>query len=155
MTYLPTIIVRHRRENRKKCSLTPLETRDDCLFFNYPQAVLPDLSSHIVLKIDAPPLSIEDARYGLLILDGTWRLAAAMEKSLPQNAIARSLPGNFRTAYPRRQTECPDPNAGLASIEALYIAYWVLQRPTEGLLDAYYWKNLFFERNPRLLQPIA
>lgn len=155
MIYPPTLILRHRRENRKKCSLTPLEKRSDCKFFTYPQTTLPDLSSHLLLKIGAPPLTKADQPKGILILDGTWRLAKVMEGQVPPNIEARSLPSDFQTAYPRRQTECPDPTAGLSSLEALFIAYWVLERPLDELLDHYYWKDLFFERNPRLLKPFS
>ena len=139
---LPTIIWRHRRENLKKCSLRGLEGRGDLVFLTYPIDPLPDLSNYLLLKVGAPPLSIDDAHRGLFIIDGTWKLAAVMERGCPPMET-RSLPGNFRTAYPRRQTECLDPEKGLASVEALYLAHLILQRSVEGLLDRYYWKDLF------------
>jgi len=40
-----------------------------------------------------------------------------------------------------------DPTNGLASIEALYVAYHILGRPTEGLLDHYRWANEFLDSN--------
>ncbi len=139
---LPTIIWRHRRENLKKCSLKGLEGRGDLVFLTYPIDPLPDLSNYLLLKVGAPPLSIDDAHRGLFIIDGTWKLAAVMERGCPPMET-RSLPGNFRTAYPRRQTECLDPEKGLASVEALYLAHLILQRSVEGLLDRYYWKDQF------------
>lgn len=143
----PTIIFRHRRENLKKCSLKGLETREDILFYTYPKDPLPPLQGYILLKLDAPPLTKDDANKGLLLLDGTWRLAQAMESSIQSISIeARSLP-LFKTAYPRRQTGCLDPQSGLASIEALFIAYHILQRPKKGLLDSYYWKDAFLLLN--------
>ncbi len=149
-----TIILRHARENLKKCSLTGLENRRDCRFFTYPKEPLPDISSYILLKVGAPPLSKEDQNRGLFLIDGTWRLASVMEAQIPiqmkESMIERSLPDHFRTAYPRRQTECPDPEKGLSSLEALYIALFILERPLEGLLDRYYWKDLFFQKNPEL-----
>lgn len=154
MNYLTTVILRHARENLKKCSLSGLEKRQDCQFFTYPKDSLPDLRSYILLKVGAPPLSKDDRDRGLFLIDGTWRLASVMETQVPitikETMIARSLPNHFRTAYPRRQTECPDPERGLSSLEALYIAYFILGRPLEGLLDRYYWKDLFFELNPEL-----
>jgi pre-rRNA-processing protein TSR3 len=39
----------------------------------------------------------------------------------------------------------------LASIEALYMAYHLLGRPTEGLLDGYRWAEVFLELNEVLL----
>lgn len=144
--YPPTIILRHRRENLKKCSLSGLESRSDCRFFTYPKDSLPCVSSYLVLKVGAPPLTAADQDRGILLIDGTWKLAEIMGKQVA-NLEARSLPAEFRTAYPRRQTDCPDPETGLASIEALYITYLLLGRSPEGLLDRYYWKEAFLERN--------
>lgn len=132
----------------KKCSLSGLEKRSDLLFFTYPcDALPPEVSSYLLLKTGAPPLSPRDASRGLLLLDGTWRLAKTMEKQLPHTLEIRSLPSHFRTAYPRRQTDCPHPEEGLASLEALFLAYLLLGYSTEGLLDHYYWKNRFLELN--------
>ncbi|HSX10609.1 MAG TPA: hypothetical protein VLF94_02695, partial [Chlamydiales bacterium] len=89
-----------------------------------------------------------DSSRGLLLIDGTWRLAQIMEKQLPWKLEARSLPGHYRTAYPRRQTDCPDPESGLSSIEALYIAHLLLGKSTDHLLDTYHWRDLFLEKNP-------
>ena len=150
MNYPATIILRHARENLKKCSLAGLEKRADCRFFTYPKEALPDISSYILLKVGAPPLTKEDRGRGLFLIDGTWHLAAVMEKQIQKTLIERSLPNHFRTAYPRYQTKCPDPERGLSSLEALYIASFILERPLEGLLDRYYWKTLFFQLNPEL-----
>lgn len=140
---MKTVILRHRRENLKKCSLTGLENHSDLAFYTYPVDALPDYSHYLLLKVGAPPLSEADRDRGLFLIDGTWRLAQVMEKQLPYKLEARSLPGGYQTAYPRRQTECPDPSSGLSSLEALYIAHLILGRSVEGLLDHYYWKNDF------------
>jgi pre-rRNA-processing protein TSR3 len=143
---LPTLIVRHKRENLKKCSLRGLEGHPQLRFSTYPTDPWPELSSYVLLKIGAPLLSKEDAHLGLLIIDGTWRLAALMERQCPQ-IEARSLPPSCRTAYPRRQTDCLDPEQGLASVEALYLAHALSGRPMDGLLDHYHWKDEFFRKN--------
>lgn len=145
----PTVVIRHRLENLKKCSLRGLETRPDFAFLTYPYQTLPDLPHYIVLTLDAPPLTEEDAPHGLLILDATWRYALKMFRQLEGNPlfVFRSLPSHYRTAYPRRQDDCPDPLRGLASIEAIYLSYRLLKRKTEGLLDNYYWKEKFLEIN--------
>ncbi len=144
-----TVVIRHRRENLKKCSLRGLESRTDFLFLSYPFHALPDLQNYIVLSLNAPLLTVADAEHGLLILDATWRLAEKMTKSIEDQPqfIYRSLPDFYRTAYPRRQEDCCDPERGLASIEAIYLSYLILQRNTEGLLDNYYWKEQFFQKN--------
>jgi pre-rRNA-processing protein TSR3 len=144
---MKTIIIRHRRENLKKCSLFGLEGRPDLQFFTYPIDPMPDLTGVLVLKVGAPPLTLLDASRPLLLIDATWRLAHAIEKKIPPNLEARSIPNNLRTAYPRRQTDCPDPEAGLASIEALFIAHLILGREVDGLLDRYHWKNSFLKLN--------
>ncbi len=139
----PTIILRHRKENLKKCSLRGLEERADCRFFSYPCRTLPDLSRYVLLSLDAPPLSSEDAENGLLLIDGTWRYAAVMEKIIPLSLPRRSIPSGYLTAYPR----CQEDDRGLASVEALFIAYRILGRPADELLDHYYWKKAFLEKN--------
>lgn len=142
----PTIILRHRKENLKKCSLRGLERREDFRFFTYPQETVPDLTGYILLTPEAPPLSKEDAAYGLFLIDGTWRYAEKMVRSCSPMEC-RSIPENFRTAYPRSQEGWINPEKGLASIEALYLAYLLTGRNPQGLLDHYYWKNIFLEKN--------
>jgi pre-rRNA-processing protein TSR3 len=148
-SFPPTIILRHRKENLNKCSLKGLEERSDFLFFTYPGSELPDLSGYVLLTLDAPPLSKVDAESGLFLIDGTWRYASLMYRQLPKpnGLIYRSLPSELKTAYPRRQLDCPDPERGLASIEALFAAYAILGRDTSSLLQNYHWKEQFLEMN--------
>ncbi len=147
-----TFVIRHTKENRKKCSLTPLEERADFEFFTYPQCrgQLSDLTGAILLDFDGPELSQEDCDCkGIVVLDGTWRYAKNMRQHLPglQSCSVRRIPSGFVTAYPRKQTECLEPEAGLASIEAIYIAYTLLGWDPKGLLDSYYWKESFMIKN--------
>ena len=145
--FLPTIILRHRKENLKKCSLTGLENRDDLEFYTYPlKTPLPDLSNYVMLDFKGPELSLDDAHLGIFLLDSTWKYEKVMRKAIP-DLPKRSLPKNFRTAYPRKQTACDDPDRGLASVEALYLAHKLTGRPTDGLLDHYHWKDDFFTLN--------
>ncbi len=151
----PTIIWRHRKENLKKCSLSGLERRSDLLFFTYPRHSLPDMHGYVVLDLDrdCPILSVDDCSRGLFILDATWRYAGAMSKAAEpflEGTVKRSLPKTLRTAYPRRQEDCPDPGRGLASVEALFASYSILGRDTTGLLDHYYWKESFLAINGSL-----
>ena len=148
-SFLPTIILRHRKENLKKCSLRGLESEKDLLFYTYPSNMPASLEGYVTLYLDdfpTPVLSKEDANYGLFFLDSTWNYETSMHKQVKNRypLIYRSLPANFVTAYPRKQTDCPDPEKGLASIEALYVAHFILKRPLEGLLDNYHWKDAFF-----------
>jgi len=135
--FLPTIILRHRKENLKKCSLRGLEARDDMIFYTYPKEkpVIPEKT--VLLHMDGKQLSKEDGDAALFLIDSTWKYAPVMERSLPPME-KRSLPAGYRTAYPRYQTECDDPKRGLASVEALYVAYILTGRDPSGLLDHYY-----------------
>jgi pre-rRNA-processing protein TSR3 len=139
------VIVRHRHENPRKCSILPLRGRPDLVFLNYPVAERPPLDGYVHLAAEGPPLSAADAGCGLLLLDGSWRWAAAMTRDFA-DVPPRSLSG-YKTAYPRVSKRGTDPDNGLASVEALYVAYRVLGRPTDGLLDHYRWAEEFLRLN--------
>lgn len=145
MSFPPTIIVRHPKENPKKCSVLPLKGRDDLLFFTYPAKNLPPLDKYIRLAADGPPLSESDREHGILLLDGSWRWAENMIRSF-EHVPPRSLSG-YVTAYPRVSKLGTDPDNGLASVEALFVAHHLLGRSTDGLLDHYHWKDAFLEAN--------
>ncbi|MBI3408834.1 MAG: hypothetical protein HY040_10795 [Planctomycetes bacterium] len=144
-TFPITIIVRHRRENPKKCSVLPLRGRDDVRILQYPVARPLDLEGYIRLAAEGPELTAADADKGILLLDGSWRKAHEMTAAFA-GVPPRSLHG-YRTAYPRVSKLGTDPKNGLASIEALYIAYRILGRPVDGLLDHYHWAEEFLKRN--------
>lgn len=148
-SFPPTYVLRHRRENLKKCSLRGLERREDFHFYTYPTSILPPINGYLLLALDAPPLTKEDSSSGLFLIDATWRYAEKMLAFVDRERMMerRSIPSGFLTAYPRRQEDCPFPEQGLASIEALYIAYKILGRDRESLLDNYYWKADFLEKN--------
>jgi pre-rRNA-processing protein TSR3 len=151
----PTIVIRHRKENLKKCSLRGLEKRHDFQFFSYPFEKVPIfLHSHVLLTMESDAvLSKRDASAGLIILDATWRYAHIMENNMPMLATVqkRALPKKIVTAYPRKQTACPDAVFGLASIEAVACAFAILGKPFIHLLDGYYWKESFLEKNRTFL----
>jgi pre-rRNA-processing protein TSR3 len=139
------VIVRHAHENPRKCSILPLRGRPDVIFLNYPVANRPPLEGYVRLAAEGPALSPADAAAGLLLLDGSWRWAGAMTRDF-RDVPARSLTG-YRTAYPRVSKQGTDPDNGLASVEALYVAYRLLGRPTAGLLDHYRWAEEFLRLN--------
>ena len=141
----PTVIVRHPKENPRKCSVLPLRGRADVVVLGYPVRERPPLDGYVRLAAEGPPLSAADAEKGLLLLDGSWRWAAAMTRDFA-DVPPRSLSG-WRTAYPRASKRGTDPDNGLASVEALYVAYRILGRPTDGLLDHYRWADEFLRLN--------
>lgn len=143
--YPPTVIVRSPRENPKKCSVFPLRQRPDVIFLNYPATRLPPLHGYVRLAAEGEELSGNDAEHGLLLLDASWRWAEVMNRAF-LDVPPRSLHG-YRTAYPRKSKRGTDPENGLASIEALFLAYHILGRPTAGLLDHYRWAEEFLRLN--------
>jgi pre-rRNA-processing protein TSR3 len=144
-SYPPTIIIRHAKENPRKCSILPLRGRPGIVILGYPVKQMPDFASYIRLADEGPELSPVDLTCGLLLLDGSWRRAGAMTQAF-QHVPPRSLHG-YQTAYPRVSKLGTDPAHGLASVEALYIAHRLLCRPTEGLLDHYHWRAEFLRLN--------
>ena len=152
------VIIRHRKENLKKCSLRGLEGREGFLFLRYPEClegVFPSVEGCILLDVDGSELVPTDQE-PLILLDATWKYATQMRNNIPQLAECqrRRLPDTWRTAYPRYQTGCSDPERGLASIEALYVASLITGRSTDGLLDGYYWKDQFLEKNNPFLDDL-
>lgn len=141
----PTILIIHPKENRAKCSLEPLRGRPDLHFVEFTPSLSTELSGYVRLSPVGPPLTAADAHCGLLLVDGSWRHAARVHRHFA-SVPPRSLAG-VRTAYPRVSKLFEDPPGGLASVEALYVAYRILGRATDGLLDAYYWREQFLEQN--------
>jgi pre-rRNA-processing protein TSR3 len=140
-----TVIVRHPNENPRKCSVLPLRGRADIFFLGYPLSERLPLEGYIRLAADGPSLSEADADMGILLLDGSWRWAGTMTRDF-LDVPPRSLAG-WKTAFPRVSKLGTDPDNGLASIEALFLAYHILGRPTEGLLDRYRWAAEFLAAN--------
>ena len=141
----PTIIVVHPREKRSKCSVEALRERDDFSFFTFPNNVTVPLDTFVRLGMGGEELSEADAAAGLLVLDGTWKLAQKMEPFY-QDVPVRSLPA-IQTAYPRTSKMFQDPAGGLATVEAVYAALRIMKRPLDGLLDHYHWKDSFLRMN--------
>ncbi len=145
-----TIIVVHPKERRSKCSVEPLRGREGFTFWKFPRSGPEPLDGYVRLGLGGPELSSADAERGLLVLDGTWRHARLMEDQY-ESVPVRSLPP-WQTAYPRVSKLFEDPDQGLATIEAVYAAYWTLGRPVEGLLDRYFWAEDFLAHNRVFLE---
>ena len=149
--YPATLIVVHPKERRKKCSVEPLRGNNDFIFWKFPKQGDEPLDGYVRLAMDGPLLSSADANAGLLVLDATWRYAETMEKDY-LHIPARSLPV-WETAYPRVSKSFEDPDTGLATIEAIFAAYHILNRDTTDLLDDYYWAEEFLRKNASQVNP--
>ena len=143
---MTTFVIIHRKENLNKCSVWPLHIRDDFRFYTFPYEIPKlDPKETVRLGLGGSPLSMDDSRKSLLVLDATWRLAPQME--LPFGDIpVRSIP-SFVTAYPRIAGDKSDPKNGLATIEAIYCAHTIMGWNTDGLLQHYRWKEQFLQEN--------
>lgn len=140
----PISIIRHPKERRSKCSLTPLEGREDIAFYKAREGWSFDMTGFTVLALGAPELSVKDAGRPLLLLDSTWRLLPQLEACLYGEGVRRTLPA-VTTAYPRVSKIAEDPQGGLASVEALYLAKLLIGERDDALLEAYYWRENFIE----------
>lgn len=137
-------IIRHPKERRSKCTLTPLEGRPDVAFYKAREGWSFDMRGYTVLALGAPELSAADAGRPLLLLDSTWRLLPQLEACLHGEGIRRTLP-SVPTAYPRVSKIAEDPHGGLASVEALYLAKLLIGERDDSLLGGYYWREQFEE----------
>ncbi|MDR1496857.1 MAG: hypothetical protein LBS59_00365 [Puniceicoccales bacterium] len=142
MSCLVTVI-RHANERLSKCTLTPLHGREEITFLTAKGDMRFDATGFILLAVGAPVLSEADAGRPLLVLDSTWHLLPKIMRRIDGNPILRSLPLGVRTAYPRVSKVFPDPDGGLASVEALYLARKILGDDDVSLLDAYRWREAF------------
>ena len=140
------LIVVRRGEDPAKCTVRPLRGTPGLEFMPYPLRHKPDLSRHLLLAPEAPPLTAADAGRPLLLLDASWRHAAKMRKAV-EPVEARSIPPGWTTAYPRRSKTHEDPDAGLATVEALYAALCTLGCRDDSLLRFYFWRDAFLDLN--------
>lgn len=147
-------ILMDRKENPRKCTIHPLRERPDFLvrFFGS-RPKIARFESDCLLHIDGEDLSKIDHSEikSLGLIDCTWKKVAGclqrLEKPFPR--LVR-IPEGFVTAYPRRNAEGKDPEAGLATVEALFIAAAFLGKWDETLLDHYYFKDSFLKLNELL-----
>jgi pre-rRNA-processing protein TSR3 len=140
---VPTTVIRHPKERISKCSLRFLHERPEMTFLRARPGFTFDASGFLLLAVDAPPLSPVDRGAPLLLLDSTWRWLPQLLRCVRGTPLLRSIPGDLRTAYPRISKVFDDPAAGLASIEALYVARRLLGDDDPSLLAGYHWREPF------------
>lgn len=144
-------ILMDRKENPRKCTIHPLRERPDfhVRYFGS-RPTIARFETDCLLHIDGEDLSKIDHHdiHSLGLIDCTWKKVPGclqrLEKPFPR--LVR-IPEGFVTAYPRRNAEGKDPEAGLATIEALFIAAAFLGTWDETLLDKYYFKEAFLKLN--------
>lgn len=150
MTTLDVLIVRDPRESAKKCSLTPLRGMPGIRFVGYAHDRRVDAGRRVLLHPDGELLSAADRGQPLLVVDCAWRRVPAVLATIDGELVRRRLPV-LATAYPRKSLITPDPERGLASVEALYAALALLGDEHPELLANYRWRDEFLRANAALL----
>ena len=119
---MKVVVIRHCKENLKKCSMSHLHGHEGFTFLKARDGFAFDATGHVLLEIGAPPISPSDAGLPILLLDSTWALLPKLRSKISGTPILRSIPEGVKTAYPRISKLYRDPSAGLATVEALYAA---------------------------------
>ncbi|MBI5361991.1 MAG: DUF367 domain-containing protein [Planctomycetes bacterium] len=149
---LDILIVRDPRESAKKCSLTPLRGMPGIRFATYAHDRRVTAGQRLLLHTEGELLSPDDAHLPLLLVDCCWRRVPTLLRTIDGEFVRRRLPP-LATAYPRASDLVPDPEQGLASIEALYAALALLGDPRPELLAQYRWRTAFLALNASVLPP--
>jgi pre-rRNA-processing protein TSR3 len=150
MPELDILILRDPKESKKKCSLTPLAGREGVTFRTYHPDRRIDAGGRILLDPNGEPFTEADRGIPIFLIDCAWRRVPTLSRTVDGEMLRRRLP-NLVTAYPRKSNFFEDPVRGLASIEALYAASFLVGAARPDLLDAYYWREEFLQLNRELL----
>ena len=142
-----------KQENPRKCTLTPLIERPDfrVRYFQRNRTIA-YLSADFLLHIDGKPLpellGESKTANSIAVIDCIWRhvegICNKIEKPWP--TLAR-IPEGFQTAYPRKNKAGQDPEGGLATNEALFIAAAFCGHWDTSLLSDYYFAEEFLKIN--------
>lgn len=141
------IIIIHQREERKKCSLTPIRDMSCFTIQSDREYDLPD--NAILLHPDGPMLSQDDDDRELVLVDATWKDFRKFMNREPefQEIPIRSISG-MKTAYPRKPKKGVHPSHHLASIEVIFCAGFILDRSDYmGVIEHYHFRDRFIEIN--------
>jgi len=149
---MDVLILRDRREPWKKCSLNTLRRRSDVHFVTYHPHHRLDAGGRILLHPDGEELTDSDRGSSLLLVDCSWRRVPTLLRTVDGPLRHRRLP-HYQTAYPRKSKAMSDPAMGLASIEALYAAAFLLGEPHPEWLTGYHFADAFLDANPALRPP--
>ncbi len=149
-------VVLDRGETANKCTIMPLAGRAGFRIVGVvDELAIPGLRSDLLLHPEGECLTGLRAKLGkveaIAAVDCVWRrlpvLLAGIEGGLP--TLAR-IPDGFVTAYPRKSEDGSDPQAGLATIEAIFTAAALLGNWDTGLLSQYYFGAAYVALNAAL-----
>ena len=148
------ILIDHR-ENKSQCTIYPLRERTDFQISYYGGGLRPILAftSDILLHVNGIPLDefapTHPQPRSIATIDCTWkRIPTTLRRIRRPLPRLVKIPTDFLTAYPRRsKIEGMDPDGGLATIEALFIAAAFFGKWDESLLEKYHFKKEFLQVN--------
>lgn len=147
-----------RSETPQKCTILPLAYREDFRIVRFPRGQpLAPLAGDLLLHPEGESLATLAPKLGqvrmLSSIDCVWKrlpqILRWVGRPLPQLA---GMPPGFVTAYPRRNKQNLDPEGGLATIEALFIAAAFLGHWDETLLREYHFGPQFLAANRGVFQ---
>ena len=149
-------VLMDKKENPRKCTIAPLKDRTDFKIRYFQRNMkIPAFQTTLLLHIDGISLD-EFAKSSMNVesigvIDCTWKKVegalSRLEKPFPM--LAR-IPNGFLTAYPRKNAHGLDPDAGLATIEAIFIAAAFCGQWDESLLEHYHFGKDFLKINAPL-----
>lgn len=139
-------------ETPNKCTILPLEGHPALTIVRFLRGTpLAPLTGDVFLHPDGRPLDelakeLQPRR--LSLVDSLWkRLDAIVQHIQPPYPTKARIPDGFVTAYPRRNKKNLDPEGGLATIEALFIAAAFFGTWDETLLAKYHFAAPFLADN--------
>ena len=143
---IDVLVWRDPREARVKCSLTPVAGLPGVRIVEVHGRGRLDAGERILLAPEGQELTAADRGMGLLLIDCAWRKVGSLLRRVDGDLHARRLP-RLVTAYPRKSKTYPDPEEGLASVEALFAATLILGEPRFDFLAGYRWREEFLGTN--------
>ena len=151
------ILVDHG-ETTNKCTILPLAYRPDFKISRYKGPGVHSLAAPILLHPDGVLLNevgsdvLRDAS-GIAAVDCIWRRLQPIVNGMVEiSPLLVRIPSGFETAYPRKSKISGDPDGGLATIEALFIAAAFCGVWDESLLCEYWFGRSFLELNHRIFK---
>ena len=150
-----------RTERPKKCTILPLAYREDFHIVRFDRRYpIRPLAGSVLLHPDGDLLTTQgtariERREGIVLsaIDCNWRrLDAIVGRIVGPLPPQVRIPDGFLTAYRRRNQRDLDPEGGLATIEALFLASAFLGVWDESLLKEYAMGAEFLAVNASLFE---
>ena len=142
-----------RGERLNKCTILPLAGHPELDIVRYHRGrPIPALAGQLLLHPEGTALNDlgtnERQVATLSAIDCTWKRLGSVLRLIAQ-PLPRlvKIPDGFQTAYPRRNKLNQDPDSGLATIEAVFIAAAFLGHWNVSLLGKYPFATEFLELN--------